>query len=615
MTNDKLSLAADFPEADDAQWMALVEKALAGKPYDKVMRSSTYDGIAIEALYTPDNARIDTHTVSRSGEWHIMTPHWSDDPSRVNADLLEDLERGASGFAIRLKAGAFPGLDMRELKAALNGVYLNMARFQLLPGEEFEAASEAMMVLLKADGHDVEAYSGTLGVDPISTLAQTGRLRHDLDAALRTAASIAAGNSYPGISTFNVDGSVYHSAGATEAQELAMTVATGVAYMRAMEQAGMSLQAAENAIELTLAADADIFIGMAKFRAARRLWAKVLESCGVVDGKETRLNAVTSLRMLTVKDPWVNVLRGTAACFAAGVGGASSITVLPHDTLLGVSGKSARRIARNIQIILSDESSLSRMDDPAAGSYAIESFTSELCDKSWKIFQNIESDGGALSVLRSGSFAKEIEASWLERRRNIAKRRDPITGVSEFPDINEKLLRDVTSPPSLPTEIVPAGETLSPLPFHRLAEEFEELRAKSDALYADGGKRPRIFIAGLGRPADFTARATFAKNFFEAGGIEAIPSEGFTDMDLLKRAYEGSGASFAVICGSDVQYEDIGLSAAEALKDAECRRVFLAGRPSNLEAIQAAGVDEMIYMGCDVLDILERAYELLGGKS
>ncbi|WP_417461782.1 methylmalonyl-CoA mutase family protein [Kordiimonas sp.] len=618
MADKQLNLAADFPHADDAQWMALVEKALAGKPFDKVMRSKTYDGIAIEALYTRDNARIEAHPASRNGEWLITAPHWSDDPARVNAEILEDLERGASAFAVRMQAGAFPGLAVGDLDAALSGVYLNMARFQLMPGEEFEEVAEAMLGLIKSDGHGGTEYNGTLGVDPLGTLAQTGRLKDKAEIALEKAANIAArlsDTAYQDIKTFNVDASVYHIAGATEAQELAMMLATGVSYLRAMVTAGMSVQAAAAAVEMTLAADADIFIGIAKFRAARRLWARVVESCGADSGTGIRINAVTSLRMLTIKDPWVNVLRGTAACFAAGVGGANAITVLPHDTLLGMSGRSARRIARNIQIILSDESSLSRMADPAAGSYAIESFTSEICDKAWGLFQKIESEGGVLPVLKSGSFVKDIEASWRERRSNIAKRKDAITGVSEFPDVNEKPLKDVGPQPALPSQIPAAGETLAPLPFHRLAEEFEVLRLKSDAMLEEGGMRPRVFIAGLGSPADFTARATFARSFFEAGGIEAIPSEGFEDMASLKAAYSSSEAPFAVICGSDAQYESLGLEAAEALIEAGCSRIYLAGRPSDPTKLEAAGVGEMIYMGCDVLDTLTRAYELLGGKS
>lgn len=607
MADNSLKLASDFDGASDDAWRALVDKALGGKPFDKAMKSLSYDGIEIEALYTRDNARIEPQPHTRAGNWTITSPHWNPDAAQMNADILEDLERGVEALAIKLEAGYAPGLKAADLGAALDGVYLNMARFYLMPGEEYEAGAAAMIAMLNERPQaQAEAFHGNLGCDPLGTLAGTGRLKEKAEEAIEKAADIALKQkpeAWRNISTFRADGTVYHNAGATEAQELACMLATVAAYMRATDGQGAE-------IEPVLAVDADIFMGMAKFRAAARLLAQVYEAFG--DTWHGRLHAVTSLRMMTVKDPWVNILRGTAATFAAGTGGAYSVSVLPHDTMLGLSGKSARRIARNIQIMLQEESGLYSPKDPAAGSFAVESLTSELCDKAWEIFQKIESEDGMLKVLRSGFIHQMTSAAWAVRKVNIAKRKDAITGVSEFPDIHEKPLSNLGGMPDLPTDIAPAGEVNPPLTLHRLAEDFEALRARSDAMLDAAGKRPQVFVAGLGRVSDFTARATFAKSFFEAGGIEALATGGFTEMDALAKAFAESGAAFAVICGTDAQYEDMGLKAAETLKSAGAGRIYLAGRPVNADTLTAAGVGEFIFMGADVLDTLTRAYDMMG---
>lgn len=607
MADNSLKLASDFDGASDDAWRVLVDKALGGKPFDKAMKSLSYDGIEIKALYTRDNARVEPQPHTRAGHWAITSPHWNPDPAQMNADILEGLERGVEALAVRLEAGYAPGLKATDLSKALDGVYLNMARFYLMPGEEYEAGAAAMMALLgERPVAQAEAFHGNLGCDPLGTLAGTGRLKEKAEEALEKAAEIALKRkpkSWHNVSTFRADATVYHNAGATEAQELACMLATVTEYMRATGGQGTE-------IEPVLAVDADIFMGIAKFRAASRLLAQVYEAFG--DTWHGRLHAVTSLRMMTIKDPWVNILRGTAATFAAGTGGAYSVSVLPHDTMLGLSGRSARRIARNIQVMLQEESGLYSPEDPAAGSFAVESLTSELCDKAWEIFQKIEFEGGMLRALRSGFIHQMTSAAWAVRKVNIAKRKDAITGVSEFPDIHEKPLSGLGGMPDMPSDVAPAGEENPPLPFHRLAEDFEALRARSDAMLAVSGKRPQVFVAGLGRVADFTARATFAKSFFEAGGIEALTNKGFTDMDSLEEAFAESGAPFAVICGTDVQYEDIGLKAAEKLKSSGADRIYLAGRPANADALTTAGVDEFIFMGADVLDTLTRAYEMMG---
>lgn len=615
MSNAPLKLASEFPAVRHQDWTALVDKALAGKDFDGVMQKQSFDGIAIDALYTKDNARVEPQIGIAEAGWGICQPYWGSDVSEANVALLRDLEHGATTIALRMAAGGFSGLPINGFARVLDGVHLNMCTVQLIADEEFDTVGRAYLDLLSGRGVVDTEVRGTLGADPISTLAATGRLLTSLDSAVVSAALLAGETAkrYSHISTFNVAGHTYHSAGASEAVELAACLSIGVHYLRAMEEAGMDMQSAARQIEFTMAADADIYLTTTKFRALRRLWAKVLQASGVED-VSVKINAVTAARMMSARDPWVNILRGTAACFAAGVGGADSIAILPFDTMLGLPTRFSRRIARNIQVILQEESYLSQVADPAAGAYAFETITTDLSAKAWEEFQKFETGGGIKACLKSGALAAKLTETWLRRKIKLDNRQTPITGVSEFPNIHEKM-PEVGAMPAFVEDVKPAGESLEPLTFHRSAEDFEALRSFSDKLLADKGVRPSVFLANFGSVAEHTARAMFAKNFFEAGGIEAHGSDGFNEVDALVQAFTASKSDMAVICGSDALYESDGEVIVTALKDAGCKQIYIAGRPANAKALAGSGVTDFIFMGSDVLSILQTAMTLLGDKS
>ncbi|SDD61329.1 methylmalonyl-CoA mutase family protein [Kordiimonas lacus] len=616
MSNEDLKLAAMFEPATDDAWRQLVDRALGGRDFDKAMTAETYDGIRLQGLYSQANADLSGRPQARDGMWGTIVPHWNPDVAATNAAILEDLGRGATGLALRLQAGRFPGIPAEKLSEALDGVYLNMASFTLVPGEEFSTAAQTMLSLLEASGHKASDFHGKLGVDPLGTLAQTGRLGTSLAGAMAQGSEIAGAVArvYPNVSTFMADSGPYHMAGATEAQELGIMMATGVAYLRAMVGGGMDVATAASQIAFSMAADADVSLTIAKFRASRLMWAAVLKECGLEDAPKMALSGVSSLRMMSVKDPWVNILRATAACFGAGIGGADDICILPHDSMVGMSSSFARRIARNVQIILQEESGLSRVQDPAAGSYAFETITSELASKAWEYFQKIESVGGIEKALAARAIQEDLANAWAVRRQNLAKRKDAITGVSEFPDIDEKPITNTGPMPPEPTELAPAGVTIEPLAFHRLPEDFEKLRGFSDACLEKDGTRPLIYLANMGSPADYSARTTFAKNFFEAGGIKSVSGMGGTDVAAIVDEFKASGAKLAVLCSSDDQYGGLGQDVAACLKKAGAY-VYLAGRPLNADDLKKAGVDEFIYMGCDLLEVLAQAHVTAGASA
>jgi methylmalonyl-CoA mutase len=305
------------------------------------------------------------------------------------------------------------------------------------------------------------------------------------------------------------------------------------------------------------------------------------------------------------------MLRTTIAVAAAGLGGADSITALPHTAPLGLPDAFARRVARNTQLILLEESNLARVADPAAGSGAIEDITAKLCAAAWSLFQEIEAAGGAWAALERGLIQSKVAAVREKRLQAVARRKDPLTGTSDFPHLAE-------TPPAVldvPTVATPkeatAAVTIAALPRLRLGEPFERLRDASDRILAQTGARPKVFLANLGKLADFTARATFTRNFFEAGGIEAVTSDGFASRDAMAAAFKVSGARLACLCSSDKVYEREAVAAADALGDAA--HIYLAGRPRELEgALKEAGVGTFIFVGCNVLEILTAAYDILG---
>jgi methylmalonyl-CoA mutase len=372
-----------------------------------------------------------------------------------------------------------------------------------------------------------------------------------------------------------------------------------VAYLRALTEAGSEIDEALAQLEFRYAVSADQWGSMAKLRAGRRLWDRVAELCGAqAASRGQRQHAVTASVTLTRRDPWVNLLRATVGCFAAAVAGAEAITVAPFDSAVGLPDDFGRRIARNTQSILHDESSLGRVLDPAGGSWYLESLTEQLAEVAWEKFTAIERAGGAVAVLESGALAGMLAASWQPRRDNSARRRDPIPGVSEFALPDEAPLSRRPYP----------GRPAGGLPRVRYAEPFEALRDRSDALAATGA-RPRVFLAGFGPASAQAGRLGFARNLLAAGGIEAVVGAG--GPDELAAAFSAAGTSLAVLCSSDAEYAEQAGPLAAALKAAGAAQVWIAGPP----ALVQAGVDAAIHTGCDAVAALESMFEIVGAPS
>jgi methylmalonyl-CoA mutase len=617
--NDHLSLAAEFPATDAAEWRKLVDTALKGASFDKRLVSQTYDGLRIEPLYP--RAKNATPVAGRAPAtaWTVMQRVDHPDPIDANKQALQDLENGASGlslvFAHAPSARGF-GLvagNTDALERALAGIMLDLIplRIETAPFAGRPVATIVAALAAKRE-LDPSAMAIDFGLDPIGDMARTGAAILpwlELSARAGATAKDLQAKGFSQAHFLRADGRAVHEAGGSEAQELGFTVATGIAYLRLLEAAGFPLDEARDRISLLLVADADEFFTIAKFRALRKLWTRVEQACGLTP-KAAYVAAETAWRTMTQRDPDVNMLRMTIAVAAAGLGGADSIVALPHSAALGLPDTFARRVARNTQLILLEESNLAKVSDPAAGSGAIEHLTNELCATAWSQMQDIEKAGGAWAALESGLIQNSVAKTRAARQVAIARRKDTLTGTSDYPNLGEKPPA-VLKVAKVAAPKLDAAATAEPLPSIRLAEPFEALRDKSDALLAKTMKRPQVFIASLGKLSDFTARAMFAKNFYEAGGIAALGNDGFKDQVEMIVAFKASRAKLACLCGSDTVYAEHAVDAAKALTEAGAI-VHLAGRPGELEsALQQAGVKSFIFVGCDVLSTLHAAYDSL----
>jgi methylmalonyl-CoA mutase len=600
---------ADFAPATGEAWRKLVDGVLKGAPFSR-LESRTYDGLPIEPLYP---AAAGAHTIAGrtpGAAWTIMQRADHPDPIAAHAQAMDDLENGATGliliFSGSISANGF-GLDPapETLARVLDGIYLDAIPIDLNLGPTSRHIVRAFPAYVKQRSVAPEAVDVRFSINPIGGFAAAGKSEQSWKELARAFTSMVGELAAAGFrGPFAVaDGRVIHNAGGSEAQELAFALASAVAYLRVLEADGIAIEQARDAIYFRLSADAEQFLTMAKFRAIRKLWARIEAACGL-QSKPALLTAETAWRMLTKHDAYVNMLRNAIAVTAAGLGGADAITMLPHTAPLGLPDAFARRVVRNTQLVLLEESSLARVADPAAGSGAIEAMTDELCTAAWSQFQEIEKAGGAWAALESGLVQKNVAAVRAEREKAVARGKDILTGTNAYPDIRE------TMPTVL--DIVPAAKNEpvngSALPRIRLGEPFERLRDASDKILARTGARPKIFLAVLGKPADFSARANFAKNFFEAGGIETV--EGMPE--ALPASFKTSGARLVCLCGADKTYESEAASAAETLKTAGARHIYLAGRPGELETtLRAAGVQSFIYAGCDALATLSAAYDIL----
>jgi methylmalonyl-CoA mutase len=559
----------NFPTLQE--WRAQVDKELGGASFEKTLVYRTPEGISVAPLYTE------------------LPPGGAATLDRTGAPFRICMQEGVGTGVAQVDADIAGGADAVWLRGSDTTTEpllarVDLARTFLVLDTDGASPVEALERLARRGATGATSFA--LACDPFAALATgaTTDARPYLTGLAE--ASRSAADRFPLATTVVASSLPYHDAGADDADEIAIVLSTGVAYLETLLGAGLSVDVAARQIALQIAVGRDTFGEACKLRALRVVWEKVLVAAGATDAHRTLVHAVCSSRTLAQRDPWVNMLRVSTQVFAAVVGGADVVTPAAFDQALGSPSELARRVARNTALVLRDESHLGRVVDPAAGSYYFEALTDALAREAWKRFQAIERDGGIGTGLTSGHLRASLEAAWQARVEAIAKRKLPILGVSEFANLKESLPHPATA-----TE--PRANSTG-LPVHRDSEAFERLRSRADAVEPP----PEALLVTLGPLAESRPRVGFATGFFGAGGIAS------------RETTADEAATLACICGSDERYAAEAVERARTLKAAGCKRVLVAGRPGALEAaLRDAGVDGFLFVGCDAVAMLS---DLLG---
>ena len=575
---------------------------------ERLLDSPTYEAFPVRPLYTrldelPEAPLPGQWPYIRGGDalrdvksgWKVAEsfPAGAVAAAAENGALLVALTEGVSALALRVGEG---GVAPAELGRLLEGVFLDLVPVILDAGVDYLDATDAMLSLLTdLDDDQRTRLSVDLAADPL-TAPLSRRSGPSLDDVVTTAARVAGFGG--GVRAITVDGPAFHNHGASASWELAGSVAAGVAYLRVLRDGGLGVRDALRQISFRFAADDDQFMAIAKLRAARQLWARVAEVLGDPDAGVATVHAVTSLPMMAERDPWVNMLRTTLAAFAAGVGAADTVLVQPFDVAIpggfpGIANSFSRRIARNTQLLLLEESHVGRVLDPAAGSWFVEDLTERLAEQAWTHFREIERRGGFVE-------ARDFVAEQIEKVRNrriddIAHRRTALTGVNEYPNLAE--------PPLPPNDLCATVDGY--------AAGFESLRDRSDAYLQQHGSRPRVLLLPVGPLAEHNIRSTFAANLLASGGIEAVNPGPIAADDVATAVTDAGSPSVAVICGTDVRYGTESSGVVKAARAAGVTRIYLAG-PEKAVADAETKPDDYLTAKIDAVGALSTLLTGLG---
>lgn len=695
-----------FPVPSLEDWLREVARALKGVPFEKKMVWVTPEGIPLKALYTAEDVLgLDTiETLPgeppylrgtrplgyRTTPWEVAQELAFPTAEALARALAEDLSRGGDAAVIVLDEAGRGGLDPGAPATGVLGTSVGDAT-DLVPvvaaipdgapvhlrgGASTLPAAALLLEALRRAGRAPGSLRGSLAFDPHAELASTGRLPGPLGRAYDALAALALWADAEGslVATIAADSVPWHEAGASAADELAALLASAATTLRALEERGVSVEAAARRFVLRLAVGPALYLEIAKLRAARLLWFRLLSACGAGEAAAgVRIHATGALRDLTVFDPHVNILRATTQAFAAILGGADVLHVPPFDAPLGLPSERARRLARNTQLVLREEGRLDQVVDPAGGAWAIERLTADLAALAWSRFQEAEADGGIVAAVSGGRLRKRVEGAARERSGAVATLRERLVGTNAVPDPLEApparnvpdlealarsratevavrtRLREAAPPGagslvatplrhlvsrlceaagrgatlgelSAALSIGADGPAVPPLDVSRTARPFEELRESVLAFRDADGCRARVFLALVGRPADLTARLDFTRSFLAAGGFAVADGPPVEEADesvaaaAAAAAAAGSGARAVVLVAADDRYPQLVPPFARALKALRKDAVLLlAGLPKeHVEAFREAGVFEFLHARADAPALLGSLFRRIG---
>lgn len=695
----------EFPPTPYEEWRKAIDKILKGAPFEKRLVTKTYENIDLQPMYRQEDIAGLPQLDSLPGfapyvrganplgyvgsSWDVAQEICAATPAAFNEALQADLKRGQNAINLVLDHPTRHGVDadqaqaadvgqdglslssLADLAEALAGVDLETTPVYVQADTSALSFTALLAALVKQQGKSLAKLHGAIGMDPLGHLACHGHLPRDLNGVYDAMAQLTgwAKTNAPQLQTLTVQGHPYHNGGASTTQELAFALATAVEYLRAMQERGISVDDAAPRIRFAFSIGSNFFMEIARLRAARLLWAKIVQAFGgQTEAQKMRIHARTSAWNQTVYDPHVNLLRGTTEAFSAIVGGCDSLHISPFDELTSTPDEFSRRIARNTHTVLREETHITATVDPAGGSWYVENLTDAVARQSWNLFQEVEKQGGMAKALAAGWPQAQVADTAAKRMANIAKRKDIFVGANMYPNLKEtRPEAPKTDKAALQAERAKAltqcranankaqkqaaldqlakggntvdaaiqaalagatlgeiaqatrtgastGPTINAVCAQRGALPFERLREAADAYVSRTGNRPQIFLAVMGPLTQHKARADFATAFLGVGGFETIYPAGFNTPDEAAAAALQSGAAVVVICSTDATYPEIVPALAQQLKQGKSDlTVLLAGYPADhIDAFKAAGVDDFIHMNANCQALLTTLQKKMG---
>lgn len=598
----KTPLLEDFAPVTTEDWLAKTTADLKGADFNKKLVWRTMEGFNLKPLHraedTADNALLNAKpgefpfvrgNSKTDNDWDVRQDLGVEDAKAANAKALDILNKGVTAL----------GFDVRNTEVDMAVLMKDICSEAV--STNFLACDLSLTVLNQYAEVAKKEAKGSVNYAPLSKLAARGAYYTTEEADFDTAKELieTAANKLPNFKVINVVGFLFHNAGSTIVQELAFTLAKGSEYLAKLVEKGLSVDEIAPKMQFTFATGANYFMEIAKYRAARFLWAKIVKAYGGSDEScKMYIHSVTSKWNQTIYDPNVNMLRNTTEAMSAVIGGVDSLEVLPHNVAYEKSTDFSERIARNVQLLLKEESYLDKIVDPSAGSYYIETLTENLINESWNLFKDVEGKGGFVEALKAGFVQEQIEASAQKRDMNIATRRQTLLGTNQYPN-NGEFIAETIQEDVVNAKIVPAENAeIKPLKMYRGAEAFEALRLATER----AEETPKAFMLTYGNLAMRKARAMFACNFFACAGFETVDNLGFASAEEGAKAALEANANIIVLCSSDDEYVEMAKAAKAVIGDKAI--IAVAGAPKDADAIKEAGVTDFVNVRTNVLECL-----------
>ncbi len=609
---DDEKLFTEFPPISTEEWEATINKDLKGADYEKRLVWRTDEGFSVRPYYRAEDLKeinyLDTlpgefpytrGTQADSNAWEIVQEVEEANPVKANAIAVDAIQRGANTIAFN----AHNVEDANALTQLLKDLDLNSVGVQFNHVKDYVALVQNFVHYVETKGYDKQLVGGCVNFDPLAYRMKHNKFyrsyKEDMGMALDL---LRLAEGMPKFKLINVNGILLHNAGSTIVQELGYTLALANEYLSFCTEQGLKVEKVASRMQLTLSVGSNYFMEIAKLRATRLLWSTMVAqynpacSCAY----KIHINTVASIWNKTLYDPYVNMLRSTTEGMSAVIGGSDSISLQPFDVAYKESDEFSRRIARNVQVLLKEESFMDRVVDPSAGSYYIENLTNSIAEESWKLFQSVEAAGGALKIIEEVTLQSEIAKSCQKRDMDIATRRYIFLGTNQYPNINEKMADKV--------ERLWKDDNEG-LKSYRGAVAFEKVRLATEK----SKHRPKVYLLKLGNLSMRQARAGFITNFFGCAGYEIVEPAGFASIEEGIRAVADCQPDLIAVCSSDEEYATLGVEAAKQCKAQFPNTPFIvAGNPTEcMYELKAAGVDDFIHVKTNILESLRSYNQLL----